>query len=60
MRYIKTAEQNQRGCVSCADFVRTGVNRRKKCRFDECPYHELDDCENFVKYAKIAGRIAHT
>lgn len=44
-RVIHDTERIKRGCRYCADVV-----EKKKCPYEECPYHELDDVKTYEEY----------
>lgn len=57
MRKLTKAEINKRGCMYCTDmgitiFWEDGKKRSRACKHDECPYHELDNVENYTAYDK--------
>lgn len=51
MRKIHNEDARKRGCRWCADSVKP-EGKLRKCPYDECPYHELDNCESFNEYLK--------
>lgn len=63
MRYVKRAEQKQRGCEWCIDTQRTykrikttgKMNIRMSCIHDKCPYHELDNVKTYSEYLNTYG-----
>lgn len=56
MRTVGKAEKEKRGCLYCCDFktVRRGV---RKCKHDECPYHELDEFETYEDFFESQGGL---
>lgn len=60
MRILEKEEVAKRGCVYCTNSkkARTVVRTEKwnygtykrACKYDECPYHELDKHETYSKY----------
>ena len=49
MRIISEKEWKQRGCAYCLD------HKKKQCKHDECPYHELDNVETYEEYMDSIG-----
>lgn len=50
MREVAENEVKQRGCLYCADVLRRNDGRSAYyCKYDECPYHELDNISDYVK-----------
>lgn len=50
MRTVGIVEKKKRGCIYCLDYKT--VKGQKKCKHDECPYHELDGFECYTDYMK--------
>lgn len=48
MRVIEKEEKDKRGCLYCLD-VKT-VAGYKKCKYDKCPYSELDGFETYEDF----------
>ncbi len=51
MRIVPEKERRQRGCQYCLD------HKGRKCKHEECPYHELDDVETYEEYLEKEGFI---
>lgn len=58
MRLLTFNEKAKRGCYYCTDL--TVKNGRKACPYYECPYHELDEFENYGEYLKSKGSTTMT
>lgn len=59
MRLLQAREKEQRGCIFCNDSKSAkrdgGVELEKHervllCKWDECPYHELDNIRRYKEY----------
>ena len=53
MRKLSKDEVKKRGCEYCMDsnkFKTLGYQR--SCKYDACPYHELDDYDTYDDYLK--------
>lgn len=55
MRKMNKALKRKRGCAYCTEMIPWMLQGRtrkgSKCPYDECPYHELDNTENYDEYA---------
>lgn len=57
MREITQKEKKKRGCVYCADvWSYSGQMRTIYCKYDRCPYRELDKCVNYEQECKKVFR----
>ena len=50
MRYIPRMQEIKRGCKYCADMI--AENGRRHCKFEYCPYFELDKHDIYDDYLK--------
>ena len=50
MRTVSLEEKRQRGCAYCLDY-------KRGCKYEECPYHELDDVKTYGEYLEKTGYI---
>ena len=57
MRKIAKDEIIQRGCKFCYDATWQRKGCAWFCPFEKCPYHELDDIENFRKETLPGGKF---
>lgn len=46
-RELTSQEMKKRGCRWCLDY-----RRGKRCKYFECPYHELDGYSTYEQYLK--------
>lgn len=64
MRDLTTKEVRKRGCWYCADMIPTGYAchgySRCACVHDVCPYHILDDEDDFLDWLRKIGPIRKT
>lgn len=52
MRVVEKNERDKRGCLYCTDYKNVGKGKGMMCKFDKCPYRELDDYETYEDYFK--------
>ena len=61
MRNIRLEERNKRGCDHCMDVIppeyRGTWKTSRRCPYDECPYHVLDDVSTYREYLKKTANI---
>lgn len=51
MRIVPNEERIQRGCKYCLE------HRGRGCKYDVCPYHELDDVKTYEEYLDEKGFV---
>ena len=47
MRKLSKDEVEKRGCEYCMDSKFKTLGHQRSCKFDACPYHELDNYDTY-------------
>lgn len=57
MRFVEKDEKEKRGCLYCLDYKKRRGEGNRMCKHKECPYHELDEFENYEDFFKAQDCI---
>ena len=58
MRKLSKDEVEKRGCEYCMDYKFKTLGHQQSCKFDACPYHELDDYDTYDDYLKSKTELS--